>query len=247
MAAVRIGTSGWSYDHWRGAFYPEGTPAADRLRFYATRFPTVEIDATFYRLPTENAVRGWRDSVPPGFEFAVKGSRYITQFRRLHDVDEALDAFRERVSGLGDALAVVLWQLPPTLKCDIALLDAFLTRAGRSTRHAVEFRHTSWLVPETFAVLREHGAAHVHVSSDTMPVDLTPTADFVYVRFHDTLTYHGTYLEPQLEPWCRFLREHALAGRDAYVYFNNDAQAHAPRDAARLTRMVGEAGVPALA
>jgi uncharacterized protein YecE (DUF72 family) len=239
MARILVGTSGWSYDHWRGPFYPRGLRAADRLGFYAARFATVEIDGTFYRLPSEDVVRGWRAAVPEGFAFAVKGSRFITHFRRLWDVDDAVASFMERMSLLGDTLRVVLWQLPPTMQIDTAGLDAFLSLVGSDVRHAVEFRHASWLVEETFDVLRAHGAAHVHVSSDDMPQDLTPTADFVYVRFHGTASYHGAYLAPALEPWARFLRDQAAAGRDGYAYFNNDAEAHAPRDAARLAGMLG--------
>ena len=238
MPGTLVGTSGWSYEHWRGGFYPDGVKPADRLRFYATKLPTVEIDATFYRLPSEKAVLAWREAVPPGFAFAVKGSRLITHFRRLREVDEAVDGFMQRLALLGETLQVVLWQLPADLTRDDALLDTFLSRVGRGVRHAVEFRHVSWLAPETFEVLRAHGAAHVHVSSGDMPVDLTPTAVFVYVRFHDTVTYHGRYLEPALRPWAEFLREQAEAGRDAYVYFNNDEGGHAPLDAARLTAML---------
>ncbi len=240
MPRILIGTSGWSYDHWRGVFYPPEVRAGDRLRFYASRFPTVEIDGTFYRLPSETAVAAWRGAVPPGFVFAVKGSRLITHFRRLRNADDAIDTFMERMSSLGDALQVVLWQLPPTMPRDTEALDAFLSRIGRGVRHAVEFRHRSWLDEETWEVLRAHGAAHVNVSSDTMPRDLTPTADFIYVRFHGTATYHGAYLQPSLEPWARFVRAQAADGRDAYVYFNNDAEGHAPRDAARLAGMLGD-------
>ena len=238
MPSTLVGTSGWSYDHWAGDFYPEGLKPAERLRFYATKMPTVEIDQTFYRLPTEKAVRAWREAVGPGFAFAVKGSRLITHFRRLRDVEGAVEGFMRRVSLLGEALRVVLWQLPPSLTRDDELLDRFLSRLGRDVRHAVEFRHASWLVSGSFEVLRAHGAALVHVSGDGMPADLTPTADFVYVRFHDTASYHGRYLEPALRPWAAFLREQARAGRDAYVYFNNDAGCHAPHDAARLTAML---------
>jgi uncharacterized protein YecE (DUF72 family) len=237
---IRIGTSGWSYDHWAGVFYPDRLPAARRLEFYGSRFDTVEIDATFYRLPSERAVASWRDTVPGDFAFAVKGSRLITHFLRLGDVDDALDAFLRRMSVLGDKLHVVLWQLPPDLRADTALLARFLDRlsAGR-VRHAVEFRHESWLTEETMAVLREHGAAHVHVSSDAMPADLRPTAGFVYVRMHGTASYHGAYDAPALEPWAAFLREQADLGRDCWAYFNNDAGGHAPADAARLIGMLG--------
>jgi len=240
VGRIRVGTSGWSYDHWAGVFYPDRLPAARRLEFYGSRFDTVEIDATFYRLPSEHAVASWRDTVPDGFVFAVKGSRLITHFRRLADVDDALATFLDRMSVLGDKLGVVLWQLPPDLTADTALLARFLERlpAGR-VRHAVEFRHESWLAEETFAVLREYGAAHVHVSSDAMPECLTPTADFVYARFHGTSGYHGAYDHPALEPWAGFLREQSDRGRDCYAYFNNDAEGHAPADAARLVDILG--------
>lgn len=240
VGRIRVGTSGWSYDHWAGVFYPDRLPAARRLEFYASRFDTVEIDATFYRLPSEHAVASWRDAVPDGFVFAVKGSRLITHFRRLADVDDALATFLGRMSVLGEKLDVVLWQLPPNLPADTVLLARFLKRlpTGR-VRHAVEFRHESWLAEETFAVLREYGAAHVHVSSDAMPESLTPTADFVYARFHGISSCHGAYDSPALEPWAGFLRGQADSGRDCYAYFNNDAAGHAPADAARLIGMLG--------
>jgi uncharacterized protein YecE (DUF72 family) len=235
---VRIGTSGWSYGHWAGDFYPSGLPARDQLPFYASRFPTVEINATFYRLPSESTVRAWRERVPPSFVFAVKGSRLITHQRRLQGVDESLATFLSRIGLLGDALAVVLWQLPPSQQIDTALLDQFLGALPPGTRHAVEFRHRSWLVAEAFSVLRAHGAAHVHVSSDLLPADLTTTADFVYVRFHGLAAFTGAYPAEALAPWAAFLDEQRDAGHDAYVFFNNDAWGHAPRDAARLRELL---------
>ena len=238
MDRTLIGTSGWSYEHWAGDFYPAGLAARDRLSFYAERFPTVEINATFYRLPSEAMVRGWRERVPEGFAFAVKGSRFITHVRRLQDVGDALAQFMARVSLLGDTLAVVLWQLPPSVTFDPQSLDRFLIQMPDGVRCAVEFRHQSWLREEAFAVLRAHGVAHVHVSSDIMPVDLTTTADFVYVRFHGLAAYGGAYPAEALVPWARFLADQRDAGRDAYVYFNNDAGGHAPRDAARLTELL---------
>lgn len=243
--AIRVGTCGWSYDHWDGPFYPEKLQADRRLRFYATRLSAVEIDATFYRLPSEQAVRTWRDEVPDGFVFAVKGSRFITHFRRLEGLGDSVDVFLERLSLLGDKLEVVLWQLPPGLERDDGLLDRFLTSLPGGVRHAVEFRHASWLAPGAFDVLRAHGCAHVQVSSDVMPENLTVTADFAYVRLHGTASYHGAYVEPALEPWRRFLLEQAAQGRDGYAFFNNDAEAHAPADAQRLVAMLGEAAYTA--
>lgn len=241
MARVKVGTSGWSYDHWADRFYPQALPAGDRLPFYATRLPTVEIDATFYRTPSEKAVLHWRDEVPEGFAFAAKGSRFVTHYRRLEGVADMARRFVDRVSLLGPKLEVVLWQLPPTLARDDRLLDRFLADLPAGPRYAVEFRHPSWLVPGAFDVLRAHDCAHVHVSSDAMPANRTVTADFVYVRFHGTAAYHGAYVEPALEPWRAFLAEQVAAGLDGYAYFNNDAEAHAPADALRLTAMLGEA------
>jgi len=236
-ARIRVGTSGWSYDHWQGAFYPTGVKPSERLAWYATRFPTVEVNATFYRLPSEKVVRGWRDAVPPGFAFAVKGSRFITHYRKLVDVGDAVATFCGRLAVLGEKLRVVLWQLPPGLSRDTARLESFLGVLPGNLRHAVEFRETSWLTSDVFEVLRARNVAHVHVSSDAMPIDLTTTADFAYVRFHGLAGYHGEYVERALLSWGAFLCAERDKGHDAYVYFNNDANACAPRDAVRLQEM----------
>lgn len=239
IGTARIGTSGWSYDHWTGLFYPEHLPARERLGFYAQHFTTVEIDSTFYRMPSKDTVRHWAQTVGDTFRFSAKGSRFITHYRRLADTDEMVRSMLTRLSPFAEKLAVVLWQLPPTLQIDLTRLDRFLASLpADGPRNAVEFRHESWLTPETFAVLGEHGAAHVHVSSDEMPVELTPTADFVYIRFHGTSTYHGAYEKPALEPWTGFLSEQLEAGRDVYAYFNNDFEGHAPADATRLAEML---------
>lgn len=236
-AVIRIGTSGWSYDHWEGAFYPPEVRPAERLAWYARRFPTVEINATFYRLPSEKTVGTWRDAVPSDFTFSVKGSRFITHYRRLEGVGESVESFCARVGLLGERLHVVLWQLPPDMTLDAERLGEFLRLLPRDVRHAVEFRDPSWLVESVFHMLREHGVAQVQVSSDIMPVDLTTTADFAYVRFHGLAGYHGAYVSRELEPWADFVRSRRDSGCDAYVYFNNDANAHAPRDAATLQRL----------
>lgn len=234
-----VGTSGWSYDHWRARFYPEHLPTPRRLGYYATRFSTVEVNATFYGLPKEKTVLGWRDAVPDDFVFAVKGSRYVTHIRKLRDVSEEIDTFLERVRPLGAKLGPLLWQLPPFLERDLGLLEAFISALpSDGLRHAIEFRHDTWLDDDVFALLQRHGVAVVHVSGDMLATDFTPTADFVYARFHGTTRYHGSYAAPQLEPWAAFLRQQLDAGRDAYAYFNNDAEGHAPVDAARLLGML---------
>lgn len=238
---LRIGTSGWSYAHWRGVFYPEHLPVSERLAFYATRFATVEVDATFYRLPSADTVARWRDAVPQDFLFAVKGSRFITHFRKLAGTADQERAFLQRMSLLGPKLAVVLWQLPPTLQRDDRLLEEFVQRLpSDGPRHAVEFRHESWLGDGVLDLLRRHGVAMVSVSGDMLRADLTPTTDFVYARFHGTARYHGSYERPALHPWAAFLRERLAEGSDCFAYFNNDFEGHAPADAARLAVMLEE-------
>lgn len=248
---MRVGTSGWSYGHWRdGVFYPAGMHENEWLRYYATRFRTVEINATFYRMPTQHAVELWRDEVPDDFIFAVKGSRYITHIKRLKDVAEAVGTFMERVGHLRHKLGLVLWQLPPQSKRDDERLARFLELLpgripGRAReggqgplRHAVEFRDESWYDGRVLGILRDAGAALVNASGDRLPPKMEPTADFVYARFHGTRRYHGEYAEPALEPWVSYFASQMTQGRDIWAYFNNDAQGHAPRDAVRLERML---------
>ncbi len=161
MRHVYIGTSGWSYKSWEKTFYPDDVPVARHFNFYATQFPTVEINLTFYRLPTEQMVKGWRDKAPEGFLYAVKGSRFITHMKKLTNLDGALDKFFDRIKPLKKLIAVILWQLPPFMKHDPARLEKFLELLPGSYRHAVEFRHPSWMTPEVFALLRRYRAAHV--------------------------------------------------------------------------------------
>lgn len=233
-----VGTSGWSYDHWRGRFYPKHLPVARRLGYYAEHFRTVEVNATFYGLPKTKTVETWRDEVPDGFVFAVKGSRYITHMRKLANVVEPLERFFERVGPLGAKQGPLLWQLPPFLQRDLGLLGSFLEALPKQYRHAIEFRNESWLAEDVFDLLRKHNAAMVNASGDFLRTDFTPTADFVYARFHGTTRYHGSYGHPALRPWAEFLGAQLEAGRDCYAYFNNDVEGHAPVDAARLMGML---------
>lgn len=238
-----VGTSGWSYPHWTGVVYPPGLPAGERLSRYAQTFSTVEVNATFYRTPSEKTVDAWREATPADFVFAVKGSRLVTHVRRLREVSDAVAGFLERISRLGSKLGVVLWQLPPSLRRDDALLTEFLrvleeaAAPDRSVRHAVEFRHESWLDDGVFGLLADRDVAMVNVSGETLRTVLVPTASFVYARFHGLPLYRGAYDERTLTPWVRYFREQRAQGRDCYAYFNNDAEGHAPRDALRLAAM----------
>lgn len=241
VGELRVGTSGWSYDHWRGVFYPEDLPASRRLAYYAERFSTVEINSTFYGLPKSQTVEHWKQQVPDDFIFAVKGSRYITHIRRIDGIDEEIARFMERVEPLAPKLGPVLWQLPPTLKFDRKLLEGFVSvLATTAQRHALEFRDGSWLADETYQVLREYGIAVVQVSGDLHQTDFRTTTDLVYVRFHGTTRYHGSYSGVHLRPWKAFLEEQSADGADCFAYFNNDVEGHAPQDAVRLREMLGQ-------
>ncbi len=227
------------YRHWRGVLYPEGLAQRSWLPRYAAVFDTVELNATFYRLPSAESVERWRDAVPPGFVFAVKGSRYLTHLKRLLDADEGLRRFDTPISRLGRKLGPMLWQLPPHMKPDLERLDAFLERLPRG-RQAVEFRDPAWYVEETCDVLDRHGAAfceHDDVKRD--PPRLT--GGFRYVRFHGTTgKYSGRYGPAALRPRAEDYLASAARGVDVFVYFNNDLGGHAVMDALDLLALVGE-------
>jgi uncharacterized protein YecE (DUF72 family) len=236
MAEVRIGVSGWSYPHWRGAFYPEGLRVKDQLGYCAARFPTLEINGSFYRLPTEKAVGAWRDAVPQGFVFAWKASRFITHYRRLKAVDDSLELVFGRMQGLGEKAGPALFQLPPQMKADLARLADFLQRLPRGRRVAIEFRHPSWYDESVYALLRDHGVAFCVSDHQHAPAPWVATAGFVYVRGHGPGgTYSGAYSDAELKAWAKRIQAWAAEGRDAWVYFDNDVEAAAPKDAARLS------------
>jgi uncharacterized protein YecE (DUF72 family) len=227
------------YRHWRGVLYPEGLAQRRWFSRYASIFDTVEVNATFYRLPAVETVERWRDLAPPGFTFAVKGSRYLTHLKRLLAADEGLRRFYQPVARFHHKLGPVLWQLPPHLAPDHARLDRFLSRVPRGL-HAVEFRDPAWYTAETCEVLDRHGAAfceHDNVKLD--PPRLT--GRFRYVRFHGTTgRYSGRYGAAALRPHAGSYLASARAGVDVYVYFNNDLGGHAVRDALDLLALVGE-------
>jgi uncharacterized protein YecE (DUF72 family) len=248
MNKVYIGTSGWSYKGWEKAFYPHDLPKTQQFQFYATQFPTAEINLTFYRLPTPNMVRGWHDKAPPGFVYAIKGSRYITHMKKLQNLHQAVDRFFEHIEPLKKQIGVILWQLPPFLRKDIARLDGFLRKLPKSHCYAVEFRHPSWIEEETFDLLRKHDVAHVSLSSQAMPLNLTVTSNLVYIRFHglEGGAAHD-YTRRELEPWADHIRKQSRVGQTVFAYFNNDVNIRAPKNAKMLMEMVGTSAVQPLA
>jgi uncharacterized protein YecE (DUF72 family) len=241
VSDVRVGCSGWNYPHWRERVYPRGVPQRRWLEHYATLFDTVEVNATFYRLPTEAAVRGWVEQAPPGFLFAVKASRYLTHIRRLRDLEAGIRRFYERIEPLAQSpkLGPVLWQLPPTFKRDDERLAAALDALPKG-RHAFEFREPSWYVDDIYALLREHGAALVIPDSARYPFrELVLTADWTFVRLHQgSRGRRGNYSERELEEWAKRIAGWRAGGADVYAFFNNDWEGFAVRNGLMLRELL---------
>ncbi len=235
-----IGTSGWIYDAWRDDFYA-GCRAKDWLAFCAARFTAIEINATHYRLQSVDTFRRWRDETPPQFRFAVKAHRYLTHNKKLKDPLGPIRLERDRAAGLGDKLAVVLWQLPRNFHRNLERLEGFARALGawRRARHAIEFRHPSWFDGEVAACLGAHRIAVCQSDAADWPLWDAVSTDLVYVRLHGhELTYATNYSEPELRAWARKVRRWTREGRDVHVYFDNDAYGDAPRNAARLIALV---------
>jgi uncharacterized protein YecE (DUF72 family) len=240
--AVHIGTSGFVYRHWRGILYPDDLPTRQWLGRYAAEFQTCELNTTFYRLPTPEAVDGWRKGTPARFVFAVKGSRYLTHVKRLKEPAEGLRRFFEVVGRLRGKLGPVLWQLPPQMKPDLARLEAFLAALPRGVRHAVEFRSADWYIDEVADLLDARGAALCEHDLVARPPPRR-TGGFRYLRFHGaTGKYQGRYGADGLAPIARDL----VAGPDAWVYFNNDVGGHALLDARELGAQLRRLGARGL-
>ena len=232
-----IGTSGWIYKHWKGNFYPPDLPASAYLRYYAEHFPTVEINYSFYKLPAREDFETWRDETPDGFLFAVKASRFLTHLKKLRDPDEPLHRLFDRLTGLGPKLGPVLFQLPPRWNKNLPRLVSFLGKLPPGRRYAFEFRDPSWLADDVYAALANRHTALVISDYRSLPLVQRVTTDFTYIRLHGGRLGIG-YSTTELESWANRLRQYSDDGIDVYVYFNNDPEGHAPRDAATLTQLL---------
>jgi uncharacterized protein YecE (DUF72 family) len=240
--AILIGTSGWSYDHWVGILYPKSAKSLERLDAYARRFRSVEVNNTFYRWPKEDVFSTWRERSPQGFVFSAKASRGLTQFRKLNDPEPWLERMEVGLSRLGKKRGVTLYQLPPHLPINLERLEGFLSVVPSGQKAAVEFRHPTWDVEETFSLLKRHETAYCVMSGANLPCVLRVTADFVFVRLHGpdrSHMYAGSYSEEDLRWWADRIGEWRAQGRDVYAYFNNDGHGHAVRNALRLRELVG--------
>ena len=238
---IRVGCSGWNYKHWRELFYPKGLPARRWFEFYAGHFDTVEINNSFYRLPSPETFDKWREQAPPGFCYAVKANRYITQAKKLLDPEEPLDRMMSAALHLGSCLGPILYQLPPSLGLDLERLEHFLAILPKDVTSVFEFRDRSWYVSQTYDLLERYGAsfcAHDMPGSATERIAVGPIA---YIRFHGCgRKYWGRYPHDLLLRWANWMTELASVDRPVWAYFNNDIDGHAILDAQTLKAMIGQ-------
>ena len=229
---VRIGTSGWHYASWKGPFFPEGLKAKDQLRFYASQFPTTELNGVFYRTPTERAVESWRDQTPDDFVFAWKASKFITHWKRLSDQSvNSLELLESRLSLLGRKAGPVLFQLPPQFELNYERLQAFLKMLNRRRRYTFEFRHPSWFDDEVLALLRSQNRVLCISDRDEMPLDhIDKTADWGYVRLRRV-----NYSDSDLKQWAKRIK--AQKWKDTYVFFKHEDEGTGPKLAAQFHRL----------
>ena len=240
MPKYRIGCSGFLYESWKGAFYPEGLPHKKWLSFYMGKFNTVELNVTFYRLLKKEAFERWYKETPPEFSFCLKGSRFITHVKKLKDVELPLATFFNATAPLLEKLDVVLWQLPPNLKLNMKNLEEFVENLKRyNVRHVFEFRHKSWLSKKVFKLLSTANIAVCIADWPAFIEDPPITADFVYIRRHgEGGNYSTNYSSEQLKKDAKMIKDYLKLGKDVYYYFNNDAFAYAPKNAIELKMRV---------
>lgn len=234
-----VGCSGWHYKHWQGIYYPAGLPTVDFLAYYLRSFCTVEINNSFYRLPTPETFAAWYEAVPADFLFSVKASRFITHMKKLKDPQQSFGRFLENTGALKEKLGPILFQLPPRWQCDTTRLAAFLRALPPYYRYTFEFRDHSWYHPAVYELLRQHQAAFCIYDLEYHLSPLEVTADFVYVRLHGPLRkYDGSYSEETLTAWARQSKAWQQAGKTVYIYFDNDMHGYAPFNAQRLQELL---------
>jgi uncharacterized protein YecE (DUF72 family) len=236
---LRVGCSGWQYEHWRGDVYPAELPTSRWFEYYTRTFDTVEINNTFYRLPDAATFDKWRAQAPANFLYAVKASRFLTHMKKLRDPEDPLSRFFDNTTHLGAHLGPVLYQLPPRWPLNLERFDHFLRALPKRHRHAVEFREPSWYDERVYALMRNHKVALCLHDMHGSTTDRIVVGPFIYVRFHfGTQKYGGRYEDRRLDDWTDWLAARSLDGLDVFAYFNNDTGGHAPRDAVRLRERI---------
>ncbi len=236
---IHIGTSGWLYDHWRGIFYPEGLPRNRWFEHYKNFFTTVELNVTYYRLPSERTFESWKRKAPEGFLYSVKGWGLITHRKKLKNVEENLNLFLSRVKILGENLGIVFFQTPPIMGKDIGRLRDFLELLIQygEFRFAIEFRHSSWFDEDVKELLSRYETGFVQFHHPELPCPRWRTTRYVYIRMHGKgLLYGGAYDEEDLYELAEYIRTEDAD--EIFVYFNNDAHGHAVRNALKLKEIL---------
>lgn len=245
---LHIGTSGWTYKHWRETFYPKGFTARRWLEYYAERFNTVEINATFYGLPAETTFDTWRQRVPEGFIYAVKASRLITHNKKLNEAEVALDLFLSRARRLGLRLGPILYQLPPGWHLDLQRLREFISLLPRDLTHVFEFREQSWFQDSVRRLLEETGMAFCIHDMHDVDCPIWVTSNIVYLRFHGPTSakYSGSYSTEQLQVWADHIKKFLSDGHEVFAYFNNDIDGYAVRNAEELRSLALAPRIPTI-
>ncbi|OYQ39550.1 hypothetical protein CHU92_04660 [Flavobacterium cyanobacteriorum] len=239
---IHIGTSGWSYKHWRGNFYPAEVKVKDHFTHFKKFFNTVELNNPFYHLPPRQTFEKWYNSTPDDFVFAVKANRYITHLKKLRNADESLAYFLQNAEGLQQKLGVILFQLPPGWQLDLERFRDFLQLLPARHRYTFEFRNATWYTGEVFSLLKQHNCAFCiyELAGHISPLEVT--ADFIYIRLHGPGgKYQGSYSEEALQWWAASCKSWSASGKDVYIYFDNDQEGYAAFNALRLMELVAPA------
>lgn len=236
--SIRIGTSGWTYKHWQEVFYPAKWPKSKWLEYYAGRFDTVELNATFYRLPNLTIFENWKSRTPDNFLWSVKSSRFITHTKKLENSADPLDRFYRVTAGLGEKLGVILFQLPPSLVFDENVFMNFCESLDPNARHALEIRHPSWINDQVFDILKKFNIAFcIADTAGKYPSYEEITADFIYIRLHGSRKlYASLYSEKELKSWAKKID---AWNKDTFIYFDNDFEGYAINNAKRLKEILG--------
>ena len=238
MGKVFIGTSGWVYPHWRGPFYPKDLSEKEWLKFYTDSFSTVELNASFYHLPKEKTFKSWYERTPANFVFAVKGSRFITHMKKLKDCQGPLENLLQAAANLKEKLGPVFFQLPPSFKADSERLKEFIKLLPGNQRFAFEFRHPSWFVDEIYTILRKANCALIASDTPRYPYEEVQTANFMYLRLHGhEQLYASSYSEKQLKDYAGKIKDWQKTS-DIFVFFDNDFNANAVKNAKELIKLL---------
>jgi uncharacterized protein YecE (DUF72 family) len=239
---IKVGTSGWLYPHWRGTFYPKGLAQKDEFEYFSLFFDTVELNNPFYRLPSRETFEGWKNKSKPDFLYVVKASRFITHMKKLKDTEAALELFLNNCNGLEEKLGPILFQLPPGWQLNIERFEDFLKTLPKGYQFAFEFRNPTWYDPAVYKLLKKYKCAFCiyQLAGHMSPIEVT--TDFVYLRLHGPTNnkYQGSYDFYTLRAWAEKSREWQKAGKDVYIYFDNDDSGYAAFNAQVIEMMLNK-------